>query len=344
MKKILSLLAVILCFAVLFTACNTAVEETTAAGGTDTTAEGTAADGDTATPESRPVVKLGLLKGPTGMGAAFLLDGDKNGTTQADYEVTLQGAPDALQASLINGELDMAALPTNVASVLNAKTGGKVQILAVNTLGVIYLMSNDPEIDTVSELEGKTILSAGKGTTTEYVLNYILESNSVNAEVEYASEHAEVISKAAAGGYDVILLPEPFVTQMKAQNAGFDVTIDLTKEWKALGGGELTMGCIAVRTEFAENNPDAVKAFLSDYEASVKAVNEDPEKAGAIIEEFDIAKAAIASKAIPNCNIVLLKGEEMKTSVSSYLTVLHSANPASVGTSLPSDSFYCTVG
>ena len=332
MKKVLSVLAVILAFTLVFTACGTVAEETTAE-------ETTAAE--------KAVINIGLLKGPTGMGAAVLLESDEQGTANADYNLTLAGAPDVLQTALINSELDMAALPTNVAAVLNAKTEGNVQILAVNTLGVIYLMSNDDTIKTVADLKGKTILSAGQGTTTEYVLNYILESNSLTIDtdvfVEYASEHAEVISKAKSGGYEVILLPEPFVTQMKGQDAGFSVVLDLTKEWKALGGGELTMGCIAVRKAFLEENPEAVKAFLADYEASVNAVNADPEAAGAIIEKFEIAKAAVASKAIPNCNITVMTGEEMKTNAAAYLQVLFDSNPKAVGGSLPADGFYAVI-
>ena len=336
MKKILSLTALLLCLTLVFASCGGTAEETTA---------DNSATEETTLSAEKPVINIGLLKGPTGMGAAMLLDADEKGTSQADYNLTLAGAPDVLQASLINEELDMAALPTNVASVLYAKTQGKVQILAVNTLGVIYLMSNNESISSVADLKGKTILSAGKGTTTEYVLNYILSESGLKDDVtvEYASEHAEVITKAIADNYEVILLPEPFVTQMKGKDAGYKVAIDLTKEWKTLDGGELTMGCIAVRKAFAEENPEAVKAFINDYTASVNAVNADPEAAGTVIEKFDIAKAAIASKAVPNCNIVVMTGDALKTNVSAYLTVLHSSNPQAVGGALPDDAFYCQV-
>lgn len=342
MKKIVSVLAVLLCLTLVFSACgeNTTNSTTVADGNTTVAGEEKATDDTT---EEKAIINLGLLKGPTGMGAAALLDADQKNAARADYEVKLEGAPDVLQTALINKELDMAALPTNVAAVLNAKTNGEIQILAVNTLGVIYIMSNDESISSVADLDGKTILSAGKGTTTEYVLNYILSENSVEAKTEFASEHAEVIAQAKAGNYDVILLPEPFVTQMKTQDAGFSVCVDLTAEWEALGGGDLTMGCIAVRKEFAENNPEAVKAFLEDYNESVSYVNGNPEAAGTIIEEFDIAKAAVASKAIPNCNMVVLTGENMKASVNAYLTVLHSAAPAAVGGSVPGDGFYCEI-
>lgn len=328
-------MAVLLCLSLVFASCGNTAEETTLP---ETTAE------ETTLPAEKAVINIGLLKGPTGMGAAQLLENDKNGTANADYNLTLAGAPDVLQSALINGSLDMAALPTNVAAVLHGKTEGKVQLLAVNTLGVIYLMTNNENIKTIDDLKGKTILSAGQGTTTEYVLNYILSENGLtDVTVEYAAEHAEVITKAVSDGYEVILLPEPFVTQMKAQAAGYSVAIDLTKEWNALGGKELTMGCIAVRKEFAEKNPEAVKAFLKDYEASVNAVNADPAAAGTIIESFEIAKAAVASKAIPNCNIVFMTGDEMISNVSDYLNVLFTSNPKAVGGAVPAADFYCTV-
>ncbi len=334
MKKLISALSLLLCLALIFTSCGNVTDETTVADETTTAEETTAT-------EEKAVINIGLLKGPTGMGAAMLLEANENGTAKAQYNLTLAGAPDVLQSGLINKELDIAALPTNVAAVLNKKTEGQIQILAVNTLGVIYLMSNDESISTISDLAGKTILSAGKGTTTEYVLNYILSENSLtDVTVDYASEHAEVITRAAQDGYDVVLLPEPFVTQMKAKDMGFNVVIDLTKEWKALGTSELTMGCIAVRKAFIEENPEAVSAFLADYTASVNSVVENPAEAGAVIEKFDIAKAAIASQAIPNCNITVMTGEEMKTNVSDYLAVLYSANPTAVGGELPGDDFY----
>lgn len=333
MKKLISVISLILCLALVFGACaNTADNETT------TTAEETTAAAEKA------AINLGMLKGPTGMGAASLLGKDALGTANADYELTLAASPDVFTSALLSGEIDIAAIPVNVAATLYAKSQGKVQILAVNTLGVLYLMDNTGEIKSVSDLKGKTILSAGQGTTTEYVLNYILAENGIDAEkdvtIEYAAEHAEVLTQAVAGKYSVVLLPEPFVTQLKSKDAGFNTCIDLTAEWEKLGGGSLTMGCVAVRTEFAENNPEAVSAFLKDYEESISFVNENTEDAAALIEKYEIAAAAIAKTALPNCNITFLAGEEMKTNVSAYLEILHGFSEASVGGSVPGDEFY----
>ena len=340
-KKLFAVISLIMALCLVFASCGAGDSETTAPATPDTTVEAT----ETAIPSEPQNIKVGFLKGPTGMGAAYLIDQNDKGETRANYTVSLESSPDVFKASLISGEIDIAALPVNVCAVLNNKTEGKVQILAVNTLGTLYLMSNDENIKSVADLRGKTILSAGQGTTTEYVLNYILSKNGLtvgtDVTVEYASEHAEVVTKANAGGYDVILLPEPFVTQVKLSNNGFAVAIDLTKEWKALGGGELTMGAVAVRTEFAEQNPGAVAQFLADYEESVKYVTENIDEASALIEaEGIVAKAAVAKQAIPNCNLTFMTGEEMKTNESEYLNILYEAAPASVGGAIPSDSFY----
>ena len=332
MKKITAFISVLLALALLLGACG----KTEPAAPADTTAPAGPSE-----PAEKTDVNLGLLKGPTGMGAALLLDENEKGKARNSYNVTLAGAPDALQAALISGELDIAALPANVAAVLYAKTEGKVQILAVNTLGVLYVMSRDASIKSFADLAGKTVLSAGQGTTAEYVLNYLLEKNGVtDVNVEFAAEHAEVLTKAAAGDYDTVLLPEPFVTQMKNTDASFETALDLTAEWNALGGGALTMGCIAVRKAFADENPGAVADFLADYEESIGYVNASPAEAAQLIETYEIAKAAIAESALPRCNITFMAGETMKENVSAYLGVLAQANPQSVGGSLPDDGFY----
>lgn len=341
MKKVMSIIAVILCLAMAFAACNNTVDDEATTTGEETTINIEPDDSEKA------VIKLGLLKGPTGMGASYLLENSEKGETEAKYKQTVFASPEEAKAAIMNGTVDVAALPSNLAAVLNSKTEGKIQILAVNTLGVLHVMTTDDSVKTVADLKGKTILTSGQGATPEYVINYILQKNDLkvgeDVKVEYVAEHSEVIAKAVKGDYDVIVLPEPFVTQMKTKSDDFKAVIDLTKEWDKLDSGVLAMGCIAVRTDYAKENPDALKAFLKDYEASVKAVNADPEAAGKIIEKFGIMPAAIASKAIPNCNITFIAGEEMKEKVAAFLDVLASFNPKAVGGKVPADDFYCIV-
>lgn len=285
-------------------------------------------------------VNIGVLKGPTGMGAAWLMDQNEQGLSANSYNFTIAGAPDVLTGQLISGDMDMAALPTNAISTLYNKTEGKITVLGVNALGVLYVLENGDRINSIADLEGKTILASGQGSTAEYVLNYILEQNGVSAEIFWASEHSEAATLALSGEYDIVMLPEPFVTTVTTKNGSFRVALDLTREWEALGGGELTMGGIAVRTEFLEAHPDAVKAFVKEYANSVAFTNAQPADAAKLIAKYEIAAEEIAKNAIPRCNIVWLHGENYKAKLENFLGVVYEANPAGIGGKMPGDDFY----
>lgn len=290
----------------------------------------------------KAAVNVAFLKGPTGMGAAKLMADADAGTTQNAYSFTLVGAADVVTGQLVSGELDMAALPTNAIAALYQKTEGGVQALAVNTLGVLYVLERGESVQALSDLDGKTILSSGQGSTAEAVLNYLLAAADVTANVEYVSEHSEVVAKATAENseYDVVLLPEPFVTMMGMQAPDFRVALNLTEEWNRQGAGLLPMGGIAVRREFAEENPEAVAAFLEEYAASVEWVNANAEEAATLIEQYDIMKAAVAKNAIPRANMVCLTGDAMRMVLENFYGVLEGFNVKLIGGAAPGEDFY----
>ena len=333
MKKSISLLLCLVLVVAAFASCGNATgsESTTEA---PTTTEAAA----------KTTVNIAVLKGPTGMGAAKLMDMDEAGTSKNDYNFTIATAPDQITAKLVSGELDIASLPTNAVSALYNKTKGGVTLLSINTLGVLYILEKGDTVNSVADLKGKTILASGQGSTAEYVLNYILEKNNLkvgtDVKVEYAAEHSEAASQALAGKYDIVMLPEPFVTSTQLQNSEFKVKINLTEEWEKLGGGALTMGAVAVRTAFLKENPQAVTDFMAEYAESVKFTNDSIDDAAALIEKYDIAKAAVAKKAIPNCNIVNITGEQMKTDASAFLKIIFDFDASAVGGVLPADDFY----
>ncbi|MDD7446795.1 MAG: ABC transporter substrate-binding protein, partial [Clostridiales bacterium] len=290
----------------------------------------------------KAAVNVAFLKGPTGMGAAKLMADADAGTTQNAYSFTLVGAADVVTGQLVSGELDMAALPTNAIAALYQKTEGGVQALAVNTLGVLYVLERGESVQALSDLDGKTILSSGQGSTAEAVLNYLLAAAGVTANVEYVSEHSEVVAKATAENseYDVVLLPEPFVTMMGMQAPDFRVALNLTEEWNRQGAGLLPMGGIAVRREFAEENPEAVAAFLEEYAASVEWVNANAEEAATLIEQYDIMKAAVAKNAIPRANMVCLTGDAMRMVLENFYGALEGFNVKLIGGAAPGEDFY----
>ena len=290
-------------------------------------------------------IRIGALKGPTGLGMLQLMQEANDG--EKPYEFTLAGAADELTGKITTGELDAVALPTNSAAALYNKTEGQLQIAMVNTLGVLYLVTyGDTEIASIADLAGKTVYSSGQGTVAEYAFNYILSANGLEAgkdvTVEYKTEHAEIATLMASGQADIAVLPQPFVTQATSQNPDLKVALNLTEEWdKAADGASiLTMGCLVVRKDFAEENKDAFNAFLDDYKESVEFVNANPAEAAVISGEVDLIGAAVAEKAIPECNIVYIDGDEMKEKLPGFLQILYDANPQSVGGAMPGDDFY----
>ncbi len=298
--------------------------------------------GKTATPD---VIRVAGLKGPTGMGMAQLIDASNNGTAKQNYSFTIEGAPDAVNALVIAGEVDIAAVPVNVASVLAKKTEGKVQVAGINTKGVLYLVENGETVQSIADLKGKTVYASGKGSTPEYILNHVLTQNGLtpgtDVTVEYLSEHAEVITALAQGTATIGLLPEPNVTAALSQVQGLRIAVDMTKAWDAIADTTLVQGVIVVNREFAETYPEAVRTFLEEYGASVDFVNASPAEASVMIEAAGIIpKAAIAQKAIPTCNICLITGDEMKSTLTALYDVLFAANPASIGGEKPADDFY----
>lgn len=292
-------------------------------------------------------ISIAALKGPTAMGLVKLFDRADKGEAANNYEITLAGAPDELTGRIINGDLDIAAVPINLAATLYNKTGGKVKIAAVNTLGVLYILESGDTVKSVADLAGKTVYSTGKGASPEFAFNYILEKNGVASDVtmEYKTEHAELAALLAEGKADLALLPQPFVTTTMLQNDKLRVALDLTQEWNKASGGESEMitGCIVVQQSFIDENPQALAAFLEEYKASADFVT-DPANIDAaaelIVARGILPQAPVAKKALPECNIVFIAGGEMKNAAGGYIKVLFDADPASVGGKLPDDGFY----
>ena len=286
-------------------------------------------------------VRVFALKGPTGIGLSGVME-------DPAYAFTLVGAADEIVAAIASGSADIAACPTNLAATLYQKTKGSVQLLALNTLGVLHVVSSDHSIDSFDDLAGRKVYATGQASVPEYVIRYILEQNGLTdkVEIEYVAEHSELATLMAAGKAEIGILPEPHVTSALMQNDALKAVIDVTAAFEAAAekaGSDmvLSMGCVIVRRAFAEENPEKVEAFMDAYSKSVEMVNSDPEAASQLVEKHGVMpKAAVAQRAIPNCHIVFIEGAEMRKQISPLYTVLYNANPASIGGALPGDDFY----
>lgn len=364
-RKLKSALAAVLCMGML-TACQSAPQSSAeesaansaASANTPTTQETqsdptsepeqpipTAESAPTAEqqPETPDVIRVAALKGPTAMGMIKMMDDESE---NSGYEFTIAGAADELTPAIIQGNVDIACVPANLASVLYNKTEGGVQVLAVNTLGVLYIVENgEPTIADIADLRGRTIYASGKGATPEYALNYLLSQNGIDPEndvtIEWKTEHTECLTALMNDPGSAAMLPQPFVTTAQTKNENVNVVIDMNQAWAELNNGSaLITGVVIARREFAEKYSGAVDSFLDGYGKSVEYVNANIADAAQLIGKYDIVPTAVAEKALPDCNIVFISGAEMKEKLSGYLGVLFDSAAAAVGGALPGDDFY----
>lgn len=299
---------------------------------------------ETQQPKEPVDVTIAGLKGPTSIGMIKMIDEKALNSEDYNVEYIAESAPDALTAKIINGEIQISSVPINLASVLYNKTEGKIQLMAVNTIGNLYIVGTE-EISSVADLDGKSLGMSGKGSTPDFAMNYILKQQGLEGKVEldYSADHATLAQSVIAGDAEVALLPQPFVTQTIMKNSNVKMLVDLNEAWKEASSyaSELYTGCIVVNKEFAENNKEFVAEFLKQYEASVKWVNENSKDASVLVEENEIMPSAVlVEEAIPYCGITYIAAQEAKTGLNNFYKVLYDSNPTSIGGKLPDDAFY----
>lgn len=289
--------------------------------------------------QNKKEINVAALKGPSAIGMAKLMK-------DANYNFAVYGTAEEVTVGLTKGDIQIAAIPCNLASVLFNKTEGNIYLAAINTLGVLYIVEKGDTIQSVQDLKGKTIYSTGKGTTPEYTLNYLLKSAGIDPEndvtIEYKSESTEVAAMLLEKEGVVAMLPQPYVATVMMQDESIRIALDITKEWEGYSEDNSTVvtNVVVVNKEFYDKNKTLVNEFLSEYKLSAEFANSNIEETAGYMEELDVFKAAVVKKAIPYCNIVFIQGQEMKEKTEKYLNILFEQNPASVGGTLPSEDFY----
>ena len=294
-------------------------------------------------------VNVMVLNGTTGFGMAGVISDSEAGNAALNYTFSVETDASNITAALVNGTADIGALPTNAAATLYNKTGGKVQVLALNTLGVLYLVTDgSEEITSFEDLRGKTVYAPAQNPT--FIFQALCEKNGlavgedITIDNTYA-QPADLNTAVSSGEVSLAVLPEPMVTVARSANDQLTVALDLTAEWdKVMPAGSLVQGCVVVRTEFAEEHPAEVAKFLEEYEASIELLTSDTAAAAQKIEETGVfAKAAVAQKAIPNCNVCFVTGAEMQSALGEFLNVMFEVAPDSIGGAVPADDFYCIL-
>ena len=312
-------------------------------------------DGDTATttapatsaePDKDLEIKIYLLNGTTALGASKLIVDAEEGNTDMNYKIETFTAADQITGAIVSGECAIAALPTNAAANLYKKSEGKVQLLAINTLGVLYLLNNGEDVTDFESLKGKTIYLPGAGSNPEFITAALLEANGLTSDdvtldtTTYPSPDA-LAAAITAGDAKLAVLPEPKVTVVCSSNADVKVAMDFTAEWeKVYGENTLAQGCLVVNTAFAKAHPAEISKFLDDYKASVEYIAAGSDDAiGDIVKAGILPKAPVAKKALPNCNICFIEGKAMKDAISVFYEKLHASNNKAIA-AIPDDAFY----
>lgn len=303
-------------------------------------------DSDENNEAEKITINIAALKGPTGMGMVKLMEDAENGKAANDYKFTVAGEADIISTGLVKGDFDIAAVPCNLASVLYNKTEGQIKTIAINTLGVLYILETGESIGTVEDLRGKTIYSTGYGTTPQYTLNHLLSINGIDPEkdvnIEYKTEATEVAALLENATDGIAMLPQPYVTTVMMNNDKVRIALDIENEWTRQNedGSGVVTGVVVVNKDFLEKSPEAVEAFMEEYRESANFVNDNIDEAASLIEKHEIFKAAVAKKAIPFCNITFISGQEMKERIEAYLHVLYNQNPKAIGGAMPAEDFY----
>lgn len=327
MKKKAVLISLLLTFAMIFTSCASQKPEEK-------------------TSSNKQEVKIAAMKGPTSLGMLELMENDEKGETEADYTFTLAGTADEITPKLLQGELDIASVPANLASVLYNKSEGKIKALAINALGVVYILEKgEPTVKSISDLKGKTICATGKGSTPEASIRYLLTLSGLNPDTDvtfdWHKDPAEVVSLLAQGSVDIAMLPQPYVTVAQTKVENLNIALSLNDIWNEnVKESKLVTGTLVVRDDFAKNNPELIEIFLNEYKKSTDFSVENIDEASKLAEKFGIIKEPIAKKAIPNCNITCIASDDMKTALSGYLKILFESNPNMIGGKMPEDDFY----
>lgn len=332
MKKTVSIVLALCLVLCLFAGCAKQETDTSATPEPEVTEEPT-------------TIRVGALTGPTAMGMVKLMDESRNNESANTYEFTLQSEASAFVSAIAKGEIDIAAVPANLASVIYNNTDGAVKLLAINTLGVLYIVERGESVNSIADLAGKTIYATGEGAAPEFGLRYLLKENGVDGDnapnIQWCADTTEALSYIANDANAIAMLPQPFVTAAQAQVEGLRVAIDLNDEWAKLdNGSQMVTGVVVVRSEFAEKYPQQLNTFMQEYGKSVEFVNSNNEEAAELIGSFEIVKAPVALKALPFCHITFLTGDEMKTAMEGYLGVLFDMNAKAIGGAMPADDFY----
>lgn len=294
-------------------------------------------------------VRVGLIMGPPSMGLSQFILAAQAGKTTNNFTFDLNGVDYVGLSALFNkGDYDICTLPSNIGPILfnNDELKNSYEVISVNNLGVLYVMTNDESLAALDDLRGRTVYAYGEGGTPEYTIEALMKKTGLDGafNLEFKSSPLEVLNMMQEQENCVAILPQPFVSLAKILVNPLYIPIDLTVEWNqafADTGSQAVTTTTIVNKQFLEEHEQAVVEYLNMAGQSVAWTLANMDKASALQEELGtFLNNSVALDAMPYISMVNLTGEDMRTALSGFLGELYAANPDSIGGALPGDDFY----
>lgn len=293
--------------------------------------------------ETAEPVKVAALAGTTGLAMVRLMEQPAIGGYPCNFQV--YKSPDLVLGKLIAGEVDIAGLPTNMASILYNK-GVEIQLVSIIGWGVMYVVSTDSDLKSWKDLKGKEIYLSSKGAVSDILFQYLAGKNGLNAEqdfkIQYIASAVEIAQLAASGKVSTAVLPEPWVTEVLEKNPRMKIVLDCQKEWKRVERQTVTypQTCVVVQKKFAREHPEVLKGFLKELDQSIQWLNHNSKAGGVLAEKYVQISATAVEKGLPRCNLKYASALKARLAVNRFLERLGEFSKESIGGKVPDEGFY----
>ena len=266
------------------------------------------------------------------------------------YEVkyTLEATSDALSTDVMKESLDIAIVPSNMASIAFNKTSN-YQIVGTVGRGSFYLVSSEEDVTGLnSSLEGKEVGNIGKGLTPDITIQALLKEQNVDTSkitFNYSNEASDLVSLLSTKKLTTAIVPEPALSGLLTKNPDLKVVCGTNDVWKEVFKNEngYPQSTLIVKTSFAKENPEFVESFINALDENIKWTNNNPKEAGEYAQKFGVnVKPELLVKAIERINLKFISINNCEDDYISYFETLNSYNPKVLGGSLPDKNIYYT--
>lgn len=284
------------------------------------------------------------ISGPAALGFVKAMEPGINPQVRLGDTVqyTFEADEEAMYAQLLEGKADMAVVPAETAAKLY-REGAGYQLAAVNTGGYLYLLSADESINAVSDLRGKAVTIVGEGSAADVVFRHLLTQAGIDPDNDLTLTYAESAETAMENvtNSGLILLSEPWVTDLLDENNDFSIALDIREEWMRANGEGVPLTCLIVKKEIPVDRAEEWDLFVADYQDSIEWINNNPAETAELLDKHEIGiTKEQAEGVISRSNLEYLDATKAKSAVEKYLNLFLEANPDAIGGSMPDTEFY----